>query len=313
MKLCSLIIIICSFTFQAHSQNGPAQSSQLIEAAWSKEKVKAILAKTKTDTNALWELKEAPIELIYGDLSDLWFSGIHFGRDFENERSKGREAEWREMQKISHTDVDYFFRMLPVVRDFTLSNPNVEEFLSLRLKHYKDVLTEKSNYTDAQRKEYYAVSDVYSGELGFASLLPTDVALRLIGPFLFTVYYPDADLGDYTVSSPATVARSALAKVAKKGLHEEIPEDIEEARKWWKDNEHRFAAKPPAAPAPTEIPTPPAPTPSADSKKTSATISPLPVESKGSAASASKEFWLPITALAVAFISLLCLQRRKRL
>ena len=99
----------------------------------------------------------------------------------------------------------------------------------------------------------------YTTYLGVAYCTPGDMAFRMIGPGVFGLDHPVQDHGDYRIYSPATHARRNLAALAKERLGEEIPDDLEGARQWWRTNEHRFVPKPPppSLPAPVLAVSPP--------------------------------------------------------
>ena len=272
---------------------------------WSKERVQAIFERAKIEMDVLRQLNDAPLELTQKELWWLWARGEQSIESRKIARRRGEEAEWLDIEKKGRRDPGYEARVFPVARDVLLSNPRLEEYLAQRLAHFKEVLLQvaadpKLGMTN---REYPDVVTDFKTDLFFAEHLPTNMALRLIGPFLFSPYYPELNHGDYTEHSPAIWALSSLAGVAKKQLNEEIPKDIEGARNWWRANEHRFAIPP--EPQPESKPVlPPAPAQTAPNVGTEGNVS-------GRSLSPKVFVWTGIGA-SVAALAILAILRGRR-
>lgn len=217
---------------------------------WTQERVNEISNRGETYPDALWELKDAPIELVYQPLHSLWM--IHFSRVTSRleMKKKGREAEYlKEESEFGH-DPEYSAKMFQIARDVMLAHPDYEAYLSGKLKRLTEVLlrAETDNDYRAQSRDFPGAYSDYTQYLGVAYNTPGDMAFRMVGPGVLGAYYPPADFGDYIQTSPASRALGALASLAKERFGEDIPKDIEGARQWWRTNEHRFAAKPPPPP-----------------------------------------------------------------
>ena len=244
--------------------------ADMAEQPWRKERVWEVIQQSVTNPNALWELKDAPLELIYTDLRGIWMTHASLVEDRMAMKKEGREAEWLEVQAKTGRNPDYSQRAYVVARDVLLAHPDFESYLSGRIGHMSEVLLRKeADGAFQQNNADVPGADVdYSRLLDVAYRTPGDTAFRIIGPCLFGAYYPVRDYGDYTVSSPAVVAHGLLSSLARERLQEEIPKDVEGARSWWQSNAHRFATKPApgpptallaattSAPGPTSTPTP---------------------------------------------------------
>ena len=225
------------------------------ESAWTSERVGKIAERGKTDPDVLWELKDAPMTLVYDTLTSFWMT--HWSNVISrlDMKKKGREAEYlAEEVKFGH-DPEYSARVYPIARDVLLAHPDYEAYLTGKLQHLTENMLRSSTDEEYHRKNLIPGADVdYRRYLAVAYWTPGDMAFRMIGPGVFGLDHPVLDYGDYEVSSPATHARRHLADLAKERLSEEIPDDLEGARQWWRNNEHRFAPKPPPPPR-TPVPT----------------------------------------------------------
>ena len=150
--------------------------------------------------------------------------------------------------KCGHDSV-YLAKVFPIAREVLTSHPDFEWTVASKLGRMIYVLNEEEARPIMKRNNEWreALSD-FPQELGLARLVPGDAAFRLLGPCLFSPYYPELNHGDATQSSPAAAARGTLAQLLKERRGEELPKDIEAARAWWKANEQRFAEKESPAP-----------------------------------------------------------------
>jgi hypothetical protein len=224
----------------------------------SDAEVAAIVAKAKSDPEILRELKDAPLEKAFRALNELWATGEGLSEQRANARRRGDEAEreWIEMQNRIGRDYETPERSFPIARDILLSHPDLEAFITSSLQHENSRLTDF--YTKPGEPRNYEFVDP---ALGYPSLLfllnkiPGDAAIRMAGSFLSSPYFPPRNHGDYAEVSPASAARGTLAGLVRARLQENIPEDIEAARQWWVENQHRFAAAPGSqSESPTRLP-----------------------------------------------------------
>ncbi len=281
------------------SSTALGQGDSFSEPIWTKAEVDRILMRAEADPSALWELKDAPIDLTYRELQILWGRGEASIERREMARKRGKEKEWLDLEKKVNRDPDVDARFFPVARDVLLSHPNLEPYISKKMEYFKDVLLRARTDPESRNKsEYSEVLGEYKGYIFFATRLPTDMGFRIAGSFLSSPYFPEQDHGDFIEPSPAACALGSLSDLAKKRLGEEIPKDIEAARKWWRENEHRFAIKPPPAPAP-ELPAPDSP--AASDPPVPPIIQALPV-AESPPAPASRSRWLPATAIAAVLL-----------
>jgi hypothetical protein len=252
MNLSSIILLVVATAAQA-IDTVPEQPK------WSPEEIAAIVERAKSDPSVLWELKDAPIDKTYKPLWRLWGNGEESHKQRMNSRRYGTEKEWIASEKRSGSDYETAERLFPVARDVLLSQPNLEAYITVCLQRQNDRQT-----TYAKTGDYPPFDPAYDPNMDFKSLLffvekvPGDAAIRMAGSFLSSPHWPRQDHGDYVEYSPASWARGTLAKLVKERFGEEIPKDVEEARTWWAQNQHRFALKPksnaetrPATPSPS--------------------------------------------------------------
>ena len=204
----------------------------------TREEVDAIVRRSETDPNALLELKNARLDLTLPTLRRLLIGADMIVDELQQYRKAGREEEYRALVKTGGHDPEYYAAVLPLVQNIVMSNPNFEWTVASKMQRMTFDLNERYNRT------HYLVDSDFPQELGFIAHIPSDAAIRIIGSCLEAPHFPDVDLGDSSARSPASWAREILARVVKKRYGEEIPEDVEAARAWWKENEHRFAQKP---------------------------------------------------------------------
>ena len=210
----------------------------------TQEAVSAIITRSRTDPNALLELKDAPLDLIMPSLKRVWIDADVMVDDFQQYQRAGREKEYLAGQKAAGSDPEHYKAVLPLVQNILMSDPNFEWTVASRMQRITFDLNERYNRT------HYLVDSDFPQELGFVARIPGDTAIRIIGPCLEAPYFPVVSDDDYLKYSPADRAREILARVVKKRYGEDVPEDIEAARAWWKENEHRFAQKPSTPEAP---------------------------------------------------------------
>ncbi len=226
---------------------GSAADAPKGDSAWSQGRVSEVMERSKTDPDALWELKEAPLELIERPLGDIWMIGASRMEDRLSMKKDGREAVWLATQAQVGLDPEYSARIFPIAREVILSHPEFEPNLAAKLQHMTAVLNRAASdeYYRYHSPDVPGTASDYSQLLSYAGRTPKDMAFRLVGPCIYSPYFPDRDHGDVMEASPATWARETLAIIAREHLGEEIPKDIEEARRWWEANEQRFAIQPP--------------------------------------------------------------------
>ena len=164
-------------------------------------------------------------------------------------KKTGEEQEWLKTEAIAGRDPDYLAKAYPIAWEIVTNHPDFEWTVGSKLTEMTFILNEGRTNRSIRNGEPYAEANSYYGDqMHFAIRAPGDMAFRLLGPCLFSPYYPTLNHGDTTSNSPATHARWALAGLLKERYGEKLPEDIEAARAWWKANEHRFAEKESAAP-----------------------------------------------------------------
>ena len=181
-------------------------------------------------------------------LRDLWSRGADATEKLEGYRRPGNEKEYRDYlanNKAVGLNPEYYASVLPVVQNILMSDPNFEWTVASKMQRMIFDLNERFN------REHILRDSDFPRELKFVALIPGDAAIRIIGSCLEAPHFPDVDDGDSSSSSPAKWARNILSRVMKKRYGEEIPEDVEAARAWWKENAHRFAQKPPAPETPS--------------------------------------------------------------
>ena len=204
--------------------------------------MEALVERSKTDISELHELDEAPLHIIFPYLKDLWCNGQFTVENREIARRKGEEKDFLEMETRANRNPDYLAKAYPIARDILMSHSDFEWTLKSELERMTYDLNNLEK-DERQWKQWVEAKSSFSGKLGFAALIPGDGAFRIIGPCLFSPYHPQIDHGDALEDSPAEHARKALSAILKKRYGEDLPEDIEAARAWWKANEQRFAEK----------------------------------------------------------------------
>lgn len=218
------------------------------EAAW------AIVERSKTDLNALDELKGASLEISLPALRELWTMGEYTTKNWIGSREAGREQEFFEMEASVHRDPHYLAKAYPIARDILMSHPDFEWTMQSKLDRMTYVLNAAEPIlTGDLSNEYRDAHNGYQQELNFAARIPGDAAFRIIGPCLFSPYFPTSYDDDAPRRSSADRARNTLERILKERYSEDLPKDIEEARAWWKANEKRFAAKDTAATAASKV------------------------------------------------------------
>ena len=205
----------------------------------TREEVNAITRRNLVDPTAFLELKGASLDLIMPYLTDLWFASARAARQLEECRQGGNEKEFIASEKARERDVVGLANRLPMIQNILMSDPNFEWTVASKLRR----MTYDLNQTYEKTKFPASATDLVQ-EMEFAALIPGDAAIRIVGPCLEAPYFPLVADDDYLRYSPAERAREILARVVKKRYRQEIPADIEAARAWWKENEHRFAEKP---------------------------------------------------------------------
>ena len=208
------------------------------------EEANEIVIRGKADPEVLWELKGASLDIIMPFVKNLWYASALAAKELEECRQGGNEKEYIASEKASGRDVVGLASRLPMMQSILMSDPNFEWTVTSKVRRITFDLDEHF------RKWGSAPATDLVFELGFVSLIPGDAAIRIIGPSLEAPHFPPIDDGDVWITSPASRAREFLAREMKKRYGEKIPEDVEAARAWWKENEHRFAQKPstPATP-----------------------------------------------------------------
>ena len=220
-----------------------------VEPPTNREAVQRVVERSKQNPEILRELSGAPLDLIMTPLWELYSIGYFTTKQREGAKQAGEEREWLKTEAIAGRDPDYLAKAYPIAWEIVTSHPDFEWTVGSKLTEMTFVLNEEQPKPSTQRSQRYAeINSDYGRQLSVAIRAPGDMAFRLLGPCLFSPYYPDIDHGDATSSSPATHARGALANLLKKRYGEDLPQDIEAARAWWKANEHRFAGKETAAP-----------------------------------------------------------------
>ena len=215
----------------------------------TQQAVQEIIEKSKTDISALHELDGGSLEVIVPPLRELWLMGLRAVEQRADYRQAGQEQEWLKSEAKAHRDPDYNAKAYEIARDILMNHPDFEWTLRTKLGRMTYLLNEeKSKPSMHPSRAYWDAHGNFSTELGFASLIPGDAAFRIIGPCLFSPYYPPYDDIDVIQHSPADRARGTLAGLLKTRCAEDLPLDIEAARAWWKANEHRFAEKETASP-----------------------------------------------------------------
>ena len=210
----------------------------------TREAVEAVIRRSATDSSALLELKDAPLDLIMPYLRSLLFESADAARRLQECRQGGNEKEFIASEKEAGRDVERLSNRLPLVQNIMMSDPNFDWTVVSKVTRITYDLNERF------KKTSYVPDIELVRELGFVSLIPGDVAIRIIGPSLEAPYFPVVDHGDAYIYSPASQAHEILARVMKERYGEVIPKDIEAARAWWKENEHRFAETPSPAGTP---------------------------------------------------------------
>ena len=203
----------------------------------TQEEVNAIATRGRTDPNALWELKGASLDLIMSPLTYLWFGSARAAYELETYRKRGDEKQFIAEEKTRGRDVVGLANRLPIIQNILMSDPNFEWTVASKLSR----MTYDLNQTFEKTKLAHATDLVQ--EMEFVSMIPGDAAIRIIGSCLEAPHFPPIDHGDAWETSPANRAREILARVVKKRFGEDVPEDVEAARAWWKENGHRFAQK----------------------------------------------------------------------
>ena len=231
-----------------------------LETPTTSEAVQEIIERSKQNPEALRELAGAPLDLIMKPLWKLSNIGEHTFNNWKAARQNNDEKEFLEMEAKCGRDPAYLAAVFPIARGIVTSHPDFEWTVGSKLTEMTFILNE-----GVKNERYAEVNSYYGDQLGIARRAPGDMAFRLLGPCLFSRYYPAQNHGDTTSESPAAHARWALAGLLKERYGEILPEDIEAARAWWKANEHRFAEKESAAPK-TQRPAKIAPTPDAKSE-----------------------------------------------
>ena len=158
-------------------------------------------------------------------------------------KKTGEEQEWLQTEAIAGRDPDYLAKAYPIAWETVTSHPDFEWTVGSKLTEMTFIINQ-----GLKSDGYSEANSYYGNQMSIARDAPGDMAFRLLGPCLFSRYYPTQNHGDTTSSSPAAHAHSALAGLLKERYGETLPEDIEAARAWWKANEHRFANKESAAP-----------------------------------------------------------------
>ena len=217
--------------------------SHVTEPPTTGEAVEQIIQRSKQNPEALRELSEAPLDLIMTPLWELYSIGEHTSRNWTAARQNNDEKEFLEMEAKCNRDPAYLAKVFPIARDVLTSHPDYEWTVGSKLTEMTFILNEEWPKPSTHRSRRFGEAGSHYGrQLSFAMSAPGDMAFRLLGPCLFSPYYPDMDFGDSSSSSPATNARGALANLLKKRYGEDLPNDIKAARAWWKTNEQRFAA-----------------------------------------------------------------------
>lgn len=235
----------------AQAAEGLARPKTEERSTMSDEDVAAVIERAKSDPNVLWELQNVALDKTFLPLRRFWGSGEGLREMRLNSRRRGEdsEREWIELQKSIGRDPEIAERLFPVAKEVLLSHPNLEDFLASNLQRENERVTSyykgiSGDRTEPPREcEFIPYDLTYQGLLNFLPKIPGDGVIHIAGSFLSSPYFPPQDQGDYTRKSPAGMARGMLAKLVKDRHWEEIPQDIEGARKWWSENQHRFAAK----------------------------------------------------------------------
>lgn len=236
--------LLTSYSFSQDRITSPEDQSAHV---YTKEDVNSVLERAKTDPSVLWEIRNAPLDLTREALQHLWFSGEHALERRESARRRGEEQQWVEQEHKVHRDPDTDVKIFPTARDVLLSYPELESYLSAKLQARTQAISKAVNDYEARYHIFGFSVDTgdYTQLMVVAYHMPGDMAFRLLGPCLFSPYFPPLDHGDVMEDSPASGALSAVYALARDRLGEEIPKDIEGARRWWRENEQRFAIQPP--------------------------------------------------------------------
>ena len=213
------------------------------EPVTTRETAQTIVERSKTDLNALEELRGAPLEIALPPLRELWSFGEYTAKKWEECRLAGVEKEFIEEEAKLGGKPHYYSKAYLIARDILMSHPDFEWTILTKLGRMTYVLNAAEPIlTGDLSNEYRDALNGYQQELNFAVRIPGDAAFRIIGPCLFSPYFPTSYDDDAPRRSPADRAHKTLARILKERYGEVLPEDIEEARAWWKANEKRFAA-----------------------------------------------------------------------
>lgn len=264
VSICVFAAVLCGVCQAAENTVG--------RTAIGDKEIAAVVERAKSDPQVLWEIKNAPIDKAFQPLADLWFTGRYLVEQRLNSRKVGEENErqWLDFQKQAGRDPDTAERIFPVAGEVLFSHPDLEAYLTVELQKANNFLTDYYvHHRDTPGKTLDP--NIVNECLGVAMRMPGDGAFRVVGSFLSAPDFPDLDRGDIRPRAPAKGAQSGMAHLAKVRLGEDIPNDpknVEATRKWWAENQHRFAAKPKpesqsATPAPASVvagtPQPPPP------------------------------------------------------
>jgi hypothetical protein len=204
-----------------------------------------ILEQSKLQPEALWELKEAPVQEVFEPLRDLWLRNELLVQQRANVKAAGREREWMEMQQRHGIDVDKAAAIFPIALEVLLNHSDIESYIIVQLDGIKNTLSEGPESRRERPQAYAEAFHDHIPLLQFAAKMPGDAAFRIVGSFLDAPHYAPENLGGITVASPAAHATGALQALVKERLNGELPSsDVDAARTWWTENSIRFARKP---------------------------------------------------------------------
>ena len=99
--------LLSIFVFVFVVYTGSASPTEQDKSTWPKERVWEIAERGKTYPDALWELKDAPLDLVYGPLTSFWMIHRAAVRDRSDMKKKGREAEYLADQARVGRDPEY--------------------------------------------------------------------------------------------------------------------------------------------------------------------------------------------------------------
>jgi hypothetical protein len=147
------------------------------------------------------------------------------------------------LQKLTNEGYRQYAAVRPIASKILFEHPDLERYLADRMEKLGEWTRRRYQDGEFGLKIRFNPETIHHRYISIAGQVPGDAAFRLVGPQLFALHAKKIN-ADPPETTPPERARQVLTRLMQERHGgERVPMDLEEAREWWKKNEHRFAVK----------------------------------------------------------------------